>query len=162
GRRHQGAQPRRREQALQHRAVPGHPSRPAVGSRAIATAVIGLVFAAVTAAFALAAFETLRSGRRRVRRNQRVVSAVGHPDDRPAVMRELRARLAHLDGGSSPWMGNRGRKLEAAEVRLSLALLLLVEDEPEGALDLLVAIHPDSLPVHLQALLAMHAIEAHL
>jgi hypothetical protein len=124
--------------------------------------VVGLVLAAVAAVMALAAFETLRGGRRRTRRNQRVVEAVGQPDLRAPVTRELRERLTALESGSSPWLGERGRRLEAAEVRLALALLLLVDDRPEDALELLVPIQPDTLPGHLQALLAMHAVEAHI
>jgi hypothetical protein len=124
--------------------------------------VIGLVVATVAAAVALAAFEALRGGRRRARRNQRVVDAVGQPPLRGPLLVELTAQLAKLEGGSSPWLGERGRKLEAAEVRLSMALLMLVDDRPEDALELLVPIHPDQLPGHLQALLAMHAVEAHL
>jgi len=121
-----------------------------------------LVIATVTVAVALAVYEGLRTGRRRARRNKRVVEAVGQPALRATVTKELQARLGALESGSSPWLGERGRRLEAAEVRLALALLLLVDDRPEDALEVLVPIQPDGLPAHLQALLAMHAVEAHL
>ncbi|HUS64447.1 MAG TPA: hypothetical protein VMZ28_07875 [Kofleriaceae bacterium] len=125
----------------------------------------GLVVALITAAALLGLAEGTRMGRRRRARDKLSRDAIARPEARgPAITRlreEIRA-LEHTTGLGTRLMGTRAVARELSEARLSLALLLLVDDRPEEALDVLVLINPDRIPQHLQAVLALHAIEAHL
>jgi hypothetical protein len=124
--------------------------------------VVGLVLAAVGVLVGVAAFEMARADRRRAARHREVSDALATPAQRGPVLRALRENLTQLEAQRRSWLGERGRRLEAGEVRLAIALLLLADDRPEDALEMMAPIEPDRLPPHLQALLSMHAIDAHL
>jgi len=112
-------------------------------------------------AAALAAVEAARNLRRRRARDRTVSAGMGDPAARPQAIASLRRELLRVERPPG-LLGRRALDREASEIRLTLALLLLVADEPEAALDELVQIDPNRLPKHLQAVLALHAVEAHL
>ncbi len=125
----------------------------------------GLVLALFAAAAVLGLSEATRVGRRRRARDRVARDAIADPNLRGRAITGLRAELVRLKGRPSwttRWFGTRSLAQELCEIRLVLALMLLVDDRPEDALENLVLIDPNAIPKHLQAVLAMHAIEAHL
>jgi hypothetical protein len=109
--------------------------------------------------------ESVQKLRRRRARDRRIQLAVREPEGRGAAIDELRREsqaLKESRGPSAQLFGRRGVELERGEIGLGIALLLLVEDRPEEALEELAAIDPNRLPRHLQGALSLHAVEAHL
>jgi hypothetical protein len=122
--------------------------------------VIALVLALVAGALIVGTVDVARSTTRRRAVRQRVRGLDG-VDGRAKAISILREEIA-ARAGERGWLGRRAVEREAAELRVDVAHLLLVDGRADEALDELIALEPDRLGRGLKAALAGLAIEAHL
>jgi hypothetical protein len=127
--------------------------------------MVGLVLLVFVAASIFAVVDQTGFGRRQRARQALARTAVSQPATRTAALAQLHAELASLEPGGALRRRLRNAQQiarESADIRFLLAMLLFVEDRPEDSLEVLIPIDPNRIPGGMRALLAMHAVAAHL